>query len=110
LYIYHSYRAYIEGKIMAQQYKSWKDLPIGAVVPGGTCYVNKTGTWRVSKPVLDRSKCTKCLLCWIYCPDVAIALDEENISIEYDYCKGCGICANECPVGAIKMVEEAESQ
>ncbi|MFP3483271.1 MAG: 4Fe-4S binding protein, partial [Caldivirga sp.] len=28
----------------------------------------------------------------------------------YDYCKGCGICANECPVKAIKMVPEVVQQ
>jgi Pyruvate/2-oxoacid:ferredoxin oxidoreductase delta subunit len=26
--------------------------------------------------------------------------------IDYDYCKGCGICAAECPCGAIAMVTE----
>ncbi|MHA1683533.1 MAG: 4Fe-4S binding protein, partial [Promethearchaeota archaeon] len=26
--------------------------------------------------------------------------------IDLDYCKGCGICASECPHGAIEMVEE----
>jgi pyruvate ferredoxin oxidoreductase delta subunit len=41
---------------------------------------------------------------------VAIAFDEKDIDIDYDYCKGCGICANECPVDAIKMVEEVETQ
>ena len=25
----------------------------------------------------------------------------------YEYCKGCGICANECPCGAIDMVPES---
>jgi Pyruvate/2-oxoacid:ferredoxin oxidoreductase delta subunit len=25
----------------------------------------------------------------------------------YDYCKGCGLCAQECPCGAIAMVPEA---
>jgi Pyruvate/2-oxoacid:ferredoxin oxidoreductase delta subunit len=28
------------------------------------------------------------------------------VEIDYDYCKGCGVCANECPAKAITMVEE----
>jgi pyruvate ferredoxin oxidoreductase delta subunit len=34
--------------------------------------------------------------------------EEKMIGIDYDYCKGCGICSAECPVEAIKMVGEAE--
>jgi Pyruvate/2-oxoacid:ferredoxin oxidoreductase delta subunit len=26
--------------------------------------------------------------------------------IDLDYCKGCGICVEECPSGAIRMVPE----
>ncbi|KXA91095.1 pyruvate synthase, partial [candidate division MSBL1 archaeon SCGC-AAA259A05] len=26
--------------------------------------------------------------------------------VDLDYCKGCGICAKECPVDAIEMVKE----
>jgi Pyruvate/2-oxoacid:ferredoxin oxidoreductase delta subunit len=29
-----------------------------------------------------------------------------RIKIDMDYCKGCGICAHECPKGAIEMVIE----
>jgi len=49
------------------------------------------------------------MLCWVYCPDAAISLQEDNSpKIDYDYCKGCGICANECPVKAIAMHREEE--
>jgi len=32
---------------------------------------------------------------------------DRKYEINYDYCKGCGICANECPTKAIEMVPEA---
>jgi len=31
---------------------------------------------------------------------------ETPITINMDYCKGCGICAEECPTDAIQMVAE----
>jgi Pyruvate/2-oxoacid:ferredoxin oxidoreductase delta subunit len=44
------------------------------------------------------------------CPDNAIIKIEPGQSYAYevdlDYCKGCGICARECPAGAIEMVPE----
>ncbi len=84
----------------------------------------KTSSWRTSKPVIDYSKCTRCMICWKYCPDVAIDIDEnpkyaapgerflkmEAPFIDYDHCKGCGICAKECPFDAIEMVREGEDK
>ncbi|MEL7624995.1 MAG: 4Fe-4S binding protein [Clostridiales bacterium] len=63
-----------------------------------------TGTWRSQRPLLNKDKCTGCLLCWIYCPEAVIA--REDRSIDYEYCKGCGLCARECPAGAITMIRE----
>jgi len=85
----------------------WKQLPPGAVISEpGSSRQYKTGDWRAFKPVVEGDKCVNCLLCWVYCPDAAIIRDEKSVSINYDYCKGCGICAKECPRLAIKMVEE----
>jgi pyruvate ferredoxin oxidoreductase delta subunit len=69
----------------------------------------KTGTWRWKKPIISYDKCTKCGLCWLYCPEPAFYLDDEGYPhINYDWCKGCGICFHECPVKAIEMVNEYE--
>ncbi len=67
----------------------------------------KTGSWRLEKPIVDNDKCVRCFLCEIYCPVNVVRVDrEKGVSIDYEYCKGCGICANVCPHDAITMVEE----
>lgn len=85
-----------------------KKLTVGAVIlePGST-ERNKTGGWRVERPEIDQSKCTKCGTCWQYCPDAAVYRDNGKFKINYDYCKGCMICLTECPVKCIiKKLEE----
>ncbi len=56
---------------------------------------NNTGTWRVFRQVIDKDKCVRCGRCWVFCPEGAIHVDDD-IWIDYDHCKGCGICVNEC--------------
>lgn len=55
-------------------------------------------------------RCTECDNCLVFCPEVSV-LDQTaesfGYSIDYDYCKGCGICSTECPRHAISMVSEA---
>jgi len=65
----------------------------------------ETGKWRTLRPILDKSKCTECQICWIFCPDAVISRDQE---IDYKYCKGCGVCATECPTDAIIMEKEKD--
>jgi pyruvate ferredoxin oxidoreductase delta subunit len=75
--------------------------PVCRPVPGAG---GPTGTWRSHRPVYDAAACNGCLLCWLYCPEAAIA--KETRAIDYTYCKGCGICAAECAKGAIHMEKE----
>jgi len=58
---------------------------------------------------LSCGNCFECDNCYGICPDNAvIKLGPGNrFQFNYDYCKGCAICATECPCGAIKMVPEA---
>jgi pyruvate ferredoxin oxidoreductase delta subunit len=95
---------------MSGKNKGWKEIPVGGVCwKPATEY--STGDWRTFKPVRDSEKCTRCLLCPMICPDVSINWNTATQDIEFDYnfCKGCGICANECPANAIEMVREGEA-
>ncbi len=85
------------------------ETPFGPVGPGSSV-ANRTGGWRVSKPVLDGSKCTNCLLCWFYCPEGSIQRGDKVVDIAYDYCKGCGVCAAVCAPKAIVMERELEAE
>jgi NADPH-dependent glutamate synthase beta subunit-like oxidoreductase len=52
--------------------------------------------------------CFGCDNCYGVCPDNAVLKVDvaDGYAIDLDYCKGCGICAAECPCGAIEMVPE----
>ncbi|MGQ9708457.1 MAG: 4Fe-4S binding protein [bacterium] len=93
---------------MAKRLKSWRELPCGAIITDlQAVKENQTGAWRSNRPVWDKEKCRQCLLCWIYCPDSAITVaDGKMVGIDYEYCKGCGICAGICPAKVIKMEKE----
>jgi pyruvate ferredoxin oxidoreductase delta subunit len=99
--------------------KTAKEIPIGGkIINAGNSKEVKTGGWKSKKPVIKDGACVGCLRCAAYCPDMAIKLKEitdgKGIKktvvdhIDLDHCKGCGICANECPLGVIVM-ESLES-
>ncbi|TQV63147.1 MAG: glutamate synthase [Halothiobacillaceae bacterium] len=57
---------------------------------------------------LSCGNCFECDNCYGVCPDNAIKKlgPGQGFEIDYDFCKGCGLCAAECPCGAIDMVPE----
>lgn len=68
--------------------------------------VTKNSGWRNVRPVIDTEKCIGCLNCYLYCPDGVIFRSNHKAAIDYDFCKGCGICKKICRIGAIKMEAE----
>ncbi|MCP5152972.1 MAG: NAD(P)-binding protein [Ectothiorhodospiraceae bacterium] len=57
---------------------------------------------------LSCGNCFECDNCYGICPDNAITKlgPGQRFEVKYDYCKGCAMCATECPCGAIRMVPE----
>ncbi|KKK40866.1 hypothetical protein LCGC14_2669970 [marine sediment metagenome] len=93
-----------------QEYKNWKELspiPISLPMVGS---IGTTGDWRSFKPVI-LDGCTKCGICFIFCPEGVIKRQEDgSFYIDLTYCKGCGICAKECPTKQIDMKREADEE
>lgn len=92
-----------------------RDLNVSALCVPAKGEAGRTGDWRDFRPVIDHKKCipssknkAACFLCWLYCPEGVVKMSIP-VEIDMDYCKGCGICAEECPPNAIRMVREGES-
>lgn len=86
-----------------------------------TCYTagylaSVNAGWRSVRPVIDSVQCTLCYNCYLYCPDGTVfkVRDSEGlvqaVAVDYDFCKGCGVCAKVCPVPCIAMVDEFEAE
>ena len=55
--------------------------------------------------------CNGCDNCYIVCPDVSVMRDARqngHYSIRTHYCKGCLVCVQECPTGALERVPELD--
>lgn len=59
-----------------------------------------------SRRCLSCGLCTRCEVCWAFCPDRAVEKGDDEYWIDYEHCKGCGICAVECPRGVIALALE----
>ena len=92
----------------------WIDLPLDAAslaapdvrVPLTSREV-KTGLWRTQRPVIDPVLCHGCAwICSTLCPDGAIEISSGRPVVDYDHCKGCGVCVAVCPHHAIRFERE----
>ena len=117
------YKSEFEDSIVG---KGWDDLVNGAAVfsfeddinhsvvdvqpedrPNAeTNSINKyVGDWRVVKPVWNVDLCIDCQNCWLYCPDTSIiSRNKEMVGIDYNHCKGCGICSEVCPTNPKSLI------
>jgi pyruvate ferredoxin oxidoreductase delta subunit len=93
-----------------------KDDNLSAMCKPAAGEAGNTGDWRDATPVIDPAKCIAsvkkrpaCYLCWLYCPE-GIVTAGVPVEIDLTYCKGCGICAEECPAKAITMVMHEEGK
>ncbi len=78
--------------------------------PGPWVDIDKTelltsdvGDWRYRSPEVEKSKCSHCGQCYLYCPTGCIEDKGSYFEANLAFCKGCGICAKVCPIEAIKM-------
>jgi pyruvate ferredoxin oxidoreductase delta subunit len=93
--------------------KEWQEpVSVSAYPIGATCDSNHITSinsgWRTYRPVINQEKCVNCMRCFLVCPDGVIDKSGKQLAIDYDFCKGCGVCAYECKLKAIDMVKEAD--
>lgn len=92
--------------------KSWKEIEIGGVITeAGNSADYETGSWRNLRPRIDMDKCVHCMICWMFCPDSSMLAEGGRLrGVDLAHCKGCGICAHECPRKCITMESESASK
>jgi 2-oxoacid:acceptor oxidoreductase gamma subunit (pyruvate/2-ketoisovalerate family) len=92
----------------AERRKSFAEVRHGLVDEHGDNAVNAEAA-----RCLSCGACNECDTCIVFCPEGLLRADgPDPYSFDYDYCKGCGLCAAQCPRGAIVMgsCSEAVSQ
>ena len=89
-----------------------RSVPFGAITPAPVRQQDLfvTSNWRIVRPVIDHELCTRCLSCYISCPDSCWAYNEKEDMMEWNwkFCKGCQVCIKQCPVEALSPVPELD--
>ncbi len=70
--------------------------------------LDETNALFEARRCLSCGNCFECDNCYGVCPDNAVIKlgPGKRFEFNYDFCKGCGLCATECPCGAIEMAPE----
>jgi pyruvate ferredoxin oxidoreductase delta subunit len=73
-------------------------LPENRPYSQSSSFTASVADWRIEKPLFNKEYCIDCQFCWVYCPDMSIiSRDKKMVGIDFDHCKGCGICVQVCP-------------
>jgi pyruvate ferredoxin oxidoreductase delta subunit len=73
-------------------------LPENRPYSASNSFTASVADWRIEKPLFNKDYCIDCQFCWVYCPDMSIiSRDKKMVGIDFDHCKGCGICVQVCP-------------
>ena len=81
---------------------------------GANPEIGRAAAMAEAQRCLSCGNCLACDNCWTFCPDNAViktaelARDGSHYLFDLDYCKGCGLCAHECPTGYIQMLPEED--
>ena len=99
------------GKKAARHIDAWlRNATVEAPKKHEVATFEQLNTWYYSEArrCLSCGNCFECDNCYGVCPDNAVIKlgAGKRFEFNYDYCKGCGICAAECPCGAIVMEPE----
>ena len=88
------------------------ELPVRELPEGFLDFSELTETISEEEAVYESSRCISCGVCnfcdscMTFCPDFCIHRTEEGYQVDLDYCKGCGICSQECPRDVIDLIQE----
>jgi Pyruvate/2-oxoacid:ferredoxin oxidoreductase delta subunit len=88
--------------------KTWRFAPEKPARPGPAAPLRPERAWREAARCLSCGSCNLCQDCALFCPDVCMGLDPAGraMAVDLDHCKGCGVCAHQCPRGVITMEAE----
>jgi Pyruvate/2-oxoacid:ferredoxin oxidoreductase delta subunit len=75
----------------------------GAMSPSGRETLDEAAAIEEANRCLSCGVCFECDNCYNFCPDLAVVRTPDGYQANLDYCKGCGICARECPSGSLGM-------
>lgn len=86
-------------------------MPENRAYTKDSSFTASVADWRIEKPIFHADYCIHCQFCWIYCPDMSIiSRDKKFVEVDYEHCKGCGICVEVCPTTPKSLLMFAEQK